>query len=237
MFINNFDPVAFQILSFEIRWYSLAYIAGIIIGWLLLILATSLFCSKVFPNERELTRKIVHIGTGPIIPIACWLNVSKDFALLVACIITAALIINYRLRLIKSIENVDRKSFGTIAYGVSITSLIFLFWSNNPSAATAGVLVMAFGDGLAGLIGRNINSSQWIIFGQKKSLIGTLSMYLVTILVLSSISHVTGTNFEDVDILIISSLATILEQFSPLGIDNITVPIGVALSWQWLLLN
>ena len=33
MFINNFDPVAFQILSLEIRWYSLAYIAGIVLGW------------------------------------------------------------------------------------------------------------------------------------------------------------------------------------------------------------
>ena len=33
MFINNFDPVAFQIISLEIRWYSLAYIAGIILGW------------------------------------------------------------------------------------------------------------------------------------------------------------------------------------------------------------
>ena len=31
MFINNFDPVAFQIMSFEIRWYSLAYIFGIIL--------------------------------------------------------------------------------------------------------------------------------------------------------------------------------------------------------------
>ena len=33
MFINNFDPVAFQVLSLEIRWYSLAYIIGIILGW------------------------------------------------------------------------------------------------------------------------------------------------------------------------------------------------------------
>ena len=33
MFINNFDPVAFQILSLEVRWYSLAYIIGIILGW------------------------------------------------------------------------------------------------------------------------------------------------------------------------------------------------------------
>ena len=33
MFTNNFDPVAFQILSLEIRWYSLAYIIGILLGW------------------------------------------------------------------------------------------------------------------------------------------------------------------------------------------------------------
>ena len=35
MFTNNFDPVAFQIFTLEIRWYSLAYIAGILIGWFL----------------------------------------------------------------------------------------------------------------------------------------------------------------------------------------------------------
>ncbi len=33
MFTNNFDPVAFQIFSIEIRWYSLAYILGILLGW------------------------------------------------------------------------------------------------------------------------------------------------------------------------------------------------------------
>ena len=48
MFINNFDPVAFQIISLEIRWYSLAYIGGILIGWML--------CKKIFiksPNIKE----------------------------------------------------------------------------------------------------------------------------------------------------------------------------------------
>ena len=35
MFINNFDPVAIQILSIEIRWYSLAYVIGILLGWFL----------------------------------------------------------------------------------------------------------------------------------------------------------------------------------------------------------
>ncbi len=35
MFINNFDPVAFEIFSLEIRWYSLSYIVGISAGWFL----------------------------------------------------------------------------------------------------------------------------------------------------------------------------------------------------------
>ncbi len=33
MFINNFDPVAFSIFSLEFRWYSMAYIFGILAGW------------------------------------------------------------------------------------------------------------------------------------------------------------------------------------------------------------
>ena len=33
MLINNFDPVAIEIFSLEIRWYSLAYIMGILFGW------------------------------------------------------------------------------------------------------------------------------------------------------------------------------------------------------------
>ena len=49
MFINNFDPVAFQIMSFEIRWYSLAYILGIVIGWVL--------CKKIFIKNSDISEK------------------------------------------------------------------------------------------------------------------------------------------------------------------------------------
>ena len=46
MFINNFDPVAFQILSLEIRWYSLAYIIGIILGWT--------YCKKILIKDQRI---------------------------------------------------------------------------------------------------------------------------------------------------------------------------------------
>jgi len=46
MFINNFDPVAIQIFTLEIRWYSLAYIAGILFGWIL--------CKKFFISDQKI---------------------------------------------------------------------------------------------------------------------------------------------------------------------------------------
>ena len=48
MFINNFDPVAIQIFSIEIRWYSLAYITGILFGW---VLSKKIFIS--IPSLKE----------------------------------------------------------------------------------------------------------------------------------------------------------------------------------------
>ena len=49
MFINNFDPIAFEIMAFEVRWYSLAYILGIVVGWIL--------CKKIFIKNSDISEK------------------------------------------------------------------------------------------------------------------------------------------------------------------------------------
>ena len=46
MFINNFDPVAIKILAFEIRWYSLSYIFGILVGWY--------YCKKFLIKDNKI---------------------------------------------------------------------------------------------------------------------------------------------------------------------------------------
>ena len=64
MFINNFDPVALEIFSLEIRWYSLAYIFGIILGW---ILAKKLFIHDIAVKNKfddYLTYLIIGIILG-----------------------------------------------------------------------------------------------------------------------------------------------------------------------------
>ena len=49
MFINNFDPVAIQIFSIEVRWYSLSYIIGITLGW---FLSKKIFISDSFLKDK-----------------------------------------------------------------------------------------------------------------------------------------------------------------------------------------
>ena len=49
MFINNFDPVAFSIFSLEFRWYSMAYIFGILAGWIV--------AKKFFIEDSHLKEK------------------------------------------------------------------------------------------------------------------------------------------------------------------------------------
>jgi len=46
MFINNFDPVAFQVFFIEIRWYSLSYVFGLILGWI--------YCKTILIKEEKI---------------------------------------------------------------------------------------------------------------------------------------------------------------------------------------
>ena len=48
MFINNFEPVAIQIFSLEIRWYSLAYIFGILFAWI--------YCKKILIKDKNTSK-------------------------------------------------------------------------------------------------------------------------------------------------------------------------------------
>ena len=63
MFINNFDPVAIQIFSLEIRWYSLSYIFGILFGW---IIATKFLISEP-KTKKDFDDLITYIILGIII--------------------------------------------------------------------------------------------------------------------------------------------------------------------------
>ena len=199
-----------------------------------MVVAGAVLCRRLRPNQRELSRKIVHIGTGAVVPLAWFFQIPFVVALPVAAVITVVTTINHQWRFIPAVEDVDRNSYGTIAYGIAITTLLLLFWPTRADAVSAGVLVMALGDGLAGLIGRNVASPKWVLFGQTKSSVGTMTMAVVSGLVLIGLARWSGADLSLPAALGMVAIATGLEQLSWRGLDNLSVPLSVGVLWSQL---
>jgi len=191
---------------------------------------------KYKPNNNELKRKIIHIGIGPLIPIAKFLEIDQNSALFFTGIISLLVLINYIFKIIPTIEDVERKSYGTLFYCLSLFILISLFWDKDPYSLITGFFIMTFGDGLAGLLGKTFKSRSWFFLKQKKSLIGTLTMFLTSLIIVSSLGYAKQ-NSLNLDYFTIAFIATLLEQISFLGIDNFIVPILSALSFNFFVTN
>ena len=205
-------------------------------AWLAAVLLTALAVRRRWPQQKEWSRKVVHIGTGAVVLLAWVFAIPRDFALGAAALVTVGTALNHRFRLLPAVEDVGRQSYGTIAYGASITILLALFWPQQPLPVAAGVLVMACGDGLAGLVGPQINSPRWRLFGQTKSLAGTAAMAITSWLVLAlliGVAQATGASAPNlVAAAVIAVAATGLEQLSGFGLDNLSVPLATASLWQ-----
>ena len=208
----------------------------LILLYLFSIFLVSIIYKQYNQDSSEIVRKIIHIGIGPLIPIAQFLKIDQNSALIFTGIVSLMVLINYTYKLFPTIEDVERKSFGTLFYCLSLFILIYLFWDKDPYALITGFFIMTFGDGLAGSIGKSFNSKSWIFFKQKKSLFGTTTMFLTSLIVVFSIGYAQQKNLN-LNFFTIAFFATLLEQFSILGIDNFIVPISSALFFNFFITN
>jgi len=206
-----------------------------VLVWLTLVAGLSLAVRARWPERGEWSRKVVHIGAGPVVLIAWALGIDRWIALPTAALATLLAAVNHRRRLLPSLEDVDRASYGTVAYGASITLMLLVWWPREPLVVASGVLVMAFADGLAGLVGPQLASPSWHILGQRRSLAGTATMALTSLMVLLTLAALAGPGGQPVPppaaVVGIALAAGLLEQVAIGGLDNLTVPLAVA--WLW----
>ncbi len=196
--------------------------------WLALVGLAAIGVGRLVPEGSELVRKVVHIGTGNIVLLAWWMNIPGWIGVSAGAFFAIVTLASYRFQLLPRIDNVGRKSFGTFFYAVSIAVLVGWFWGvNRPEFAVLGILVMTWGDGLAGLVGKQFGRHRYQLWGMQKSWEGSLTMAIVATLVSAMVlSHTVGSVAQLIAIaLTIGILSALLEAFSNWGIDNLTVPI------------
>ena len=203
-------------------------IVGLGLGAIVLLAET---LHRRTPTNSELARKVVHIGSGNVILVAWWLKIPTWVGISASIIASIIALLSYYIPFLPGINSVGRKSLGTFFYAISIGVLIAWFWPLQQfHYAAIGILVMTWGDGLAGLFGQKFGQHPYEVWGMKKSWEGSLTMavtsYVVSCLILLSVQgNVWQTWLVPVAIALV---ATALESFSKLGIDNLTVPLGSA---------
>ncbi len=217
-------------LSFNDTLVNLAFPLGAVFAYLMLLVILAETLSRLLTNDPELSRKIVHIGSGNVILLAWWLNISRTVIVSAAIIAAAIALLSYIIPILPSIESVGRKSFGTLFYAISMGVLSASFWQDYPQYAVIGILVMAWGDGMAAIIGQRFGKHKYQVGQITKSWEGSLAMMSAALIVTSAILFsVEGNSWQIWVISVaVALVATISEAFSKLGLDNLTVPLASA---------
>lgn len=227
----------------ENNWIALILTLVIGVGWLRL---NDFFAHKGWISS-ELSRKIIHIGTGPIY-VLCWL-LFNDSAVspYLAAIVPLGITLQFALvgsGVIKDKAAVDAMSRsgdrreilrGPLYYGVAFILLTILFWRNFPVGIVA-LMMLCGGDGLADVIGKRINSPS-LPWSPNKSLAGSVSMLLggftLSLFILWIFIHqgyfVSPISYYVVPVGIIAIVTSVIESLPIKDIDNITVPLAAVL--------
>jgi len=138
--------------------------------------------------ESRLSRKIIHIGTGPIY-VLCWL-MFKDTpeARWLAALVPLAITVQFALiglGIMKDEAPVqamsrsgDRREIlrGPLYYGIAFVALTLIFWKTSPVGMTA-LMLMCGGDGIADLVGQRVASPK-LPWSKGKSVAGSTGVFV-----------------------------------------------------------
>lgn len=141
--------------------------------------------------------------------------------------------ISYKKDLIKVMERSEgeKDGLGTVYYAVSllVLSIATYVFHLSPMVGLCGILIMGYGDGLAGVIGRKIKSKEYHIGGGKKTIAGSITMFCISLAISAMLFFLVGTPIWYGKAILLAALITMVEAAGVKGTDNLTVPLLAAL--------
>lgn len=179
----------------------------------------------------EFTRKFVHIGVGMVAFLLVWLFQSWQWAIIPPLAFIVINYISYRRQIFAGMETGEHGQLGTVYFPISFAILIPLLWSL-PALLVASLMPMTWGDAFAAIIGKRFGARKFSILGHTRSIEGSLTMFvcgfIATLLALVALGVAQPIGVSLGLAFVVAIVATIVEAFSPFGIDNLTVPLTSA---------
>ncbi|MBK8823212.1 MAG: phosphatidate cytidylyltransferase [Anaerolineales bacterium] len=197
--------------------------------------------------DSKLSRKVIHIGTGPLFVLCWFLFRDTPDARWLAALVPFAITLQFALigfGVIKDEASVKAMSRtgdpreilrGPLYYGIMFVVLTLVYWKDSPVGIIA-LMMMCGGDGIADIIGRQIKSAK-LPWSKEKSIAGTISVFaggwvfaaaLIFIYVIAGIFSGPFTNYL-FPITLIALVGALVESLHYKDIDNVTMTLASAL--------
>lgn len=231
------------------NWLALLLTFGIALVWLRI----NDFAAHKGWISSDLSRKIIHMGTGPIF-VLCWLMFrDTPTAPYLAAIVPLAITLQFILvgtgvmkdeAAVRAMSRTgDRREIlrGPLFYGIVFVLLTILYWQRSPIGIVA-LMLMCGGDGLADILGRRYGSGK-LPWNHQKSWVGSLAMLLggfifatgiVMVFVFAGIFPHPYTGYL-IPLLLIALGGSLIESLPLKDIDNLTITLAAIILGHLLL--
>ncbi|HKK39467.1 MAG TPA: DUF92 domain-containing protein [Cryomorphaceae bacterium] len=178
-------------------------------------------------------RKILHIGAISISAISVYYINHSDLLLIIGIAIPLLAVAVF-LGFFKD-DRTGRRSYGILYFAISFFALTFFFGQDQPHLVYYPLMVVAWSDGLATVIGYGFGKRKFNFSPEGKTLEGGVTFLAVTFIVLAFSSQLIPLVEVSVDLhhaIFMAVFLAILESLSVRSFDNLWVPGAVA---YWLI--
>ena len=188
---------------------------------------------KFFHLKSEYTRKLIHILTSfVIVPVEYYVS-SPFWRLICPFVFIFVNIFACLSGLVKDLGMTDgKRHIGLILYPISVTGVVALeaLGIIRSEAAICSVLIMGLGDGSAALVGTAFGRHSYNVYHKyKKSLEGSFFMAAI-----SAIIVLFFTTLNVYQAILVGITVSLVENFSPSSVDNVSVPFYASLNVEVL---
>lgn len=185
------------------------------------------------------TRKVIHIGVGMLSWALPWLF-DSPWPFVIAC--GGFMVLNYldwRYGFFAAMASADEANLGTVYFPLAAAIVVLVFWQT-PPLMVAALMPLAWGDGLAPVIGQAYGRHPYTVWEHRRTIEGSVGFFVACLLftwlalwLLPGQPTLSGGGAL-LPALIVSLATALIEAISIRGLDNLTVTaLAIAILYIW----
>jgi len=176
--------------------------------------------------QKEFIRKGLHAVLAMAFAVLATL-VRAEGLILIALVLLGVFVFIRFMRLHTDVHKVERASYGELFFAVGVVVTAYVALPENVLLFQTAMLILAFADTFAALAGIRFGTHSYHIYGEKRSLEGSLACFVASFCVLVFFDA------QYIQALYMAVILTFIEVVSLRGSDNLSLPVATVILFHY----